>query len=135
MSPKPAWARGRGLRGRLRLPGRRPLLAAVVVLGVLSAATAAFLPVRAAFGDDPILRLRSLDTTSAGPVTDVECGSALRGLQGGDDAVTLYGIARDRACRDAAARRLLSAFAAAAIVVLLGFQSVAASSPRLAARV
>ena len=131
MGRKPPWARR--LRG-LRLPGRRSLLAAAVVLGVLSAAAAVLLPVKAAFGDDPILRLRSLDTASAGPVSGVECGSALSGLQGGDDTVTLYGIARDRACRDAASRRLLSAVAAGAIVVLLGFQSVAASSPRLAAR-
>ena len=129
-SPFPGHRRGL----RLRLPGRRSLLVAVVVIGVLSAAAAVLLPVKAAFGDDPILRLRSLDTASAGPVTDVECGSALGGLQGGHDTVTLYGIARDRACRDAASRRLLSAIAAGAIVVLLGFQSMAASSPRLAER-
>lgn len=126
MGRKPAWAR------RLRLPGRRPLLVAAVLLGVVSAAAAVFLPVEAAFGDDPILRLRSVDSASAGPVTEVGCGSALSGLQGGGDTVTLYGIARDRACRDAASRRVLTAVAAGAIVVLLGFQSLAASSPRLA---
>jgi len=102
-----------------------------VVLGVLSAVAVVFLPVEAAFGDDPILRLRSFDAASGGPATTVGCGSALTGLQGGADTVTLYGIARDRACRDASTRRVLIAVAAGAIVVLLGSQSLAASSSRV----
>lgn len=99
-----------------------------MVVGVVSAAAVVFLPVDVRFGDDPILRLRTFDTTAGGPATAVECGSALEGLRGGSDAVTLYGIARDRACRDASAKRVLTAVAAAAIVVLLGCQGRAASA-------
>lgn len=97
-------------------------------MGVLSAVAVVFVPVEAAFGDDPILRLRAFDTTAGGPATTVDCGSAVEGLRGGSDAVTLYGIARDRACRDASARRVATAVAAGAIVVLLGCQGIAASA-------
>ncbi|MDP8936270.1 MAG: hypothetical protein M3O23_00685 [Actinomycetota bacterium] len=112
---------------RLRPPGRRPLSAAAVVLGVVSAVAVVFLPVDVRFGDDPILRLRTFDTTAGGPATEVECGTALDGLRGASDAVTVYGIARDRACRDASAKRVLTAVAAGFIVVLLGCQGLAAS--------
>ena len=105
------------------------------MLGVLSAATVVLMPVEAAFGDDPILRLRSFDSTSAVPATEVACGTVLSGLRGSGETVTLYGIARDRACREAASRRVLTALAVGAIVVLLGMQSVALSSPRLAGAV
>ena len=128
MAPKPAWARR---RHRLPRPDLRQLCIAAVVLGVLSAVTVMFLPVEAAFGDDPILRLRSFDSTSAGPATEVDCGSVVSGIQGSGDTVTLYGIARDRACRDAASRRVVTAVAATAIVVLLGWYGLASSSPRL----
>ena len=106
----------------------RQLSAAAVVLGVLSAVAVVFLPVHATFGDDPILRLRPYDTAAGGPATTVRCGSALNGLRPGSDAVTLYGIARDRACRDASAKRALTAVAAGALVVLLGCVGLAASA-------
>ena len=137
VAPKPAWARRRPRLPRsdirwLSLPGRRQLCIAAVLLGVLSAASVVLLPVEAAFGDDPILRLRSFDSTSAGPATEVDCGSVVSGFRGSGDTVTLYGIARDRACRDAASRRVVTAVAAAAVVVLLGSYGLISSSPRLA---
>ena len=106
----------------------RQLRAAAVVLGVLSAVAVVLLPVNATFGEDPILRLRSFNTAAGGPATKVACGSALNGLRPGSDAVTLYGIARDRACRDASERRVLTALAAGALVLLLGGLGLAASA-------
>ena len=106
----------------------RQLRAAAVVLGVLSAVAVVLVPVNVTFAEDPILRLRSFDTASGGPATKVACGSALSGLRPGSDAVTLYGIARDRACRDASEKRALTALAAGAIVVLLGCLGLAASA-------
>ncbi len=108
----------------------RQLSAAAVLLGVLSAVAVVFLPVHATFGDDPILRLRPYDTASGGPATAVRCGSAVNGLRPGSDAVTLYGIARDRACRDASEKRALTALASGALVVLLGCLGLAASARR-----
>jgi len=105
-----------------------------VLLGLVSAVAVVFLPVEVRFGDDPLLRLRAFDSTAGGPATEVECGSAVAGLRGGSDAVTLYGIARDRACRDASAKRVLTAVAAGAVVVLLGCQGWAASAARAQAR-
>ena len=98
------------------------------MIGVLSAMAVVFLPVDATFGDDPILRLRAFDTAAGGPATTVECGSALTGLGRGSDAVTLYGIARDRACRDASGKRVLTAVAAGAVVVLLGSHGLVGSA-------
>jgi hypothetical protein len=106
----------------------------VLVVGVLSAVAVVFLPVEAAFGDDPILRLRRFDTTAGGPATEVECGSALQGLRGGSDGVTLYGIARDRACREASTERVLTAVAAGFVVVLLGSLALVPSSRLAEAR-
>ncbi len=100
----------------------------MLVVGVLSAVAVVFLPVEAAFGDDPILRLRRFDTTAGGPATEVECGSALQGLRPGSDAVTLYGIARDRACRDASAKRVLTAVATVSVLALLGSLALVPSS-------
>jgi hypothetical protein len=128
---RPPWARR--LRG-IGLPGRRQVSAAAIAVGMLSALAVVFLPVDAAFGDDPILRLRSFDSTSGGPATEVECGTAFEGLRGEGGRVTLYGIARDRACRDAASRRVSASVAAAGIIVVLGLHGLAASSPRLATR-
>ena len=130
MGRKPAWARRAWRLRQLRPPGRRQLSVAAIVVGLVSAVAVVFLPVEAAFGDDPILRLRSFDATSGGPATEVECGSALEGLRSEAGTVTLYGIARDRACRDAASRRVLTALAAVGILGVLGLYGLASSSIR-----
>jgi hypothetical protein len=109
---------------RLHLPRRRHLSVAAVVVGILSAVAVVFVPVEVAFGDDPILRLRRLDTTADPHSTSVAGPPAVEGLRGGSDAASLYGIARDRACRDESAKRVLTAVAASAVVVLAGFHAL-----------
>lgn len=105
----------------------RRLSASIAVLGVVSAAAVLLVPVTAALGDDPLLRLRSFGQQPA--QTEVDCGSALRGLRA-SGGVTLYDLARDSACRDAASRRVAIAVAVAAVLVLTGFLGIAVSSGR-----
>lgn len=89
----------------------------IAVLGLLSSFAMLLVPVNAAFGDDPLLRLRSV----GGPAPDVEvdCGNAIGSLDG-SGGVTLYDLARDSACRSAASRRVAIAVAVGALLVLTG---------------
>jgi hypothetical protein len=114
---------------RPHLP-RAPRLAGIAVLtGMVGAAAMLLIPVDAAVGSDPLLRLRTFDAAPATADT-VECGPVL-GDAGTDDArADLYGMARDKACREASDRRMLSAGAAAAIVALTGLLALAASAAR-----
>ena len=87
------------------------------------------LPVDAAVGSDPLLRLRTFDAAPATAGT-VDCGPVLGDAATDDGRADLYGMARDKACREAADRRMLSAGAAAAVVALTGLLALAASSTR-----
>lgn len=75
-------------------------------------------PVRASFGDDPLLRLQTFDRAPGALPTSVNCGSVPSSLRGVSPA-SIYTIARDNACRDSGYRRLMAAAAAAGVLVVL----------------
>ena len=114
-------------------PSTRQLSAALAVLGVLAGVAVLVLPVRAAFADDPLLRLQPFSPALDSVVTEVDCGSALGSLGRRSEGLSLYGLARDGACRDAAARRTATAVAAAAVIGLLGLLALAGARTREAA--
>jgi hypothetical protein len=126
---KPTPPKKRRLRGRLHLPKAPGLAGIAVVTGLLAAAAMLLLPVDAAVGRDPLLRLRTFDAAPATAGT-VDCGPALGDARSGEGAADLLGLARDDACRQAADRRVLSAGAAAAVVALTGLLALVASSTR-----
>ena len=119
--------------GRTRAPRRvraRRLAATVAILGVMIAAAFLTLPVDATVDDDPLMRFRSFDAAPAAALS-VQCGTALGPARDGTGGASLYDLARDNACRDAALRRLLTAGAAGSVVALSGLLAMAAASSRL----
>ncbi|MEA2703783.1 MAG: hypothetical protein QOD63_1728 [Actinomycetota bacterium] len=117
----------RRLRGRLHLPGASRLAGVAVLTGLAGAAAMLLLPVDATVGGDPLLRFRSFDAAPAAAGT-VDCGPVLGAAPDTDTKADLYGLASDEACREAADRRMLSAGAAGAVVVLTGLLAFAAVS-------
>lgn len=105
---------------RLPRPSPRRLGAAVVALGLLGALSFLILPVRASVAKDPLLRLGAFGGAPAAPAGDVRCGAPLTNLSRRTDGLSLYVLATDRACRNAASRRTAAAVAAAAVVGVLG---------------
>ncbi len=116
-------------RAPRRVRARR-LAAVVAVLGVVIAIAFLSMPVEASVNQDPLMRLRSFDSAPA-TVLSVECGTALGDDTGAAGGASLYDLARDHACRDASLRRVLSAGAAGAVVVLSGLLAMTAASNRL----
>ena len=100
------------------------VLGAVVLVGLLAAGASLSVPVSASFADDPILRLRGFGRAQDSPVEAVDCGSALEGLKADEAPPTIYGLARDRACRQESWRRTLAAAAAASVVVVLALRAL-----------
>lgn len=115
---------------RLKLPrAPRPspprLSAALAVLGLVAGFAFLLMPVEVAFDDDPLLRLQPFSQGLDQVVTEVDCGGALENLGRRSDDLSLYGVARDEACRDAATRRTATAVAAVAVIGLLVLVTVA----------
>ncbi|HEX2047871.1 MAG TPA: hypothetical protein VHF27_08905 [Acidimicrobiales bacterium] len=106
---------------RIPRPSPRQLTAAVAVLGVLAGLAVVVLPVRAAFGDDPLLRLQPFSPALDHAVTEVDCGAAVGNLGRRSEGVSLYGLARDGACREAASRQVATAVATVTVIGVLGF--------------
>ncbi len=120
-------------RPRLPRPTPRRLGAAFPVLGVLAAVSVLVLPVRAAFGDDPLLRLQPFSPGMDRVATEVDCGAALGNLGRRSDGLSLYGLARDGACREEASKRVATAVAVVAVVGMLGLLTLAGNrTPELA---
>ena len=118
-------------RAPRRVRARR-LAAVVAVLGVVIAFAFLSMPVEASVGHDPLMRLRTFDSAPSAAVS-VTCGTAL-GEDGGAataNGASLYDLARDHACRHASLRRVLSAGAVGAVVVLSGLLAMAVASSRL----
>lgn len=115
---------------RLRLPRPSPrrLGAGLALLGVLGAAAFLFVPVRAAFADDPLLRYGRL-VSSEPPSTSIGCGAPVTNLARQPDGPSLYGLAKADACRRAAGRRAATAVAAGGLVAVLGLIAVTATAP------
>lgn len=119
-------------RAPRRVRARR-LAAVVALLGVGIGIAFLALPVDAKVNDDPLLRLRTFDAAPEAAAS-VECGSALGDDPAGTGGASLYDLARDHACRDASLRRMLTAGAAGAVVVLSGLLAMAVASSRLPRR-
>ncbi len=112
----------------------RRLSAALAVLGLLAAMAVLVLPVEAAFGDHPILRLQPFSPGLAGAVTQVDCGTPLGNFGRRTDGLSLYNLALDDACRAAASERAATAVAAVGVIGLLAVFGLAGNrNPRLEA--
>lgn len=98
------------------------------LLGLAVAVVVALVPVRVDFGGDPLLRLRELDPELSPPPTEAVCGSPVVSLDVELRDTSLYERARARACQDAARRRLATAVAAGAVIVVSGLIGLAAMS-------
>ena len=114
-------------------PSPQRLSAAFAVLGALAAVAVLVLPVRAAFGDDPLLRLQPFSPGLDRAATEVDCGAAFGNLGRRSDGLSLYGLARDDACREEASRRVATAVAAVAVTGALGLLILAGMRAREAA--
>lgn len=77
-------------------------------------------PVRASFGDDPVLRLQGFDAARSFLPTSVSCGIAPANLATPSGTRSLYDVARDRACHRNSVRRFWMAFAFGGVLVAAG---------------
>jgi hypothetical protein len=115
--------------GRLR-PSPRGLCLALAALGLVSAVALAVVPVDAAFGADPLLRLHGFGNPSSEAASDVSCGAPVSNITHHSDGLSLYGLARDDACQHASSRRLATGVAAGATVAMLALVGLAAAARR-----
>jgi len=98
-------------------------------MGVLAAAAFLVVPVDAAFAADPLLRYARFGAPEP-TVTDIRCGAPVSNLLRRSDGVSLYGLARDDACRAAASRRVATALAAGALIAVFGTLTVAGTTAK-----
>src|SRR5215213_6833365 len=96
--------------GRTR-PSPRQLSGALAVLGLVAALAILVVPVDAAFGDDPLLRLQPFSGNVESPATDVDCGRPVSVFGRRSAGLSLYDLAYDDACHSAASRRAVTALA------------------------
>ncbi|HWC10055.1 MAG TPA: hypothetical protein VG455_02420 [Acidimicrobiales bacterium] len=108
--------------------GPNALPATGVVAGVVLALALLFVPVRASFGDDPILRLQGFDRQRSFLATSVSCGPAPSNLIAGEGTRSLYEVARDAACHRAGVRRVWLAAAVGSVLVVGGFLGMVATA-------
>ena len=111
-------------------PSPRQLSVALTVLAVSAGLAVGVLPVRAAFADDPLLRLQPFSPGLDQVATEVDCGTPVSNLGRRTDGVSLYGLARDGACREAATRRVGTGVAVAAVIGLLGLITLTGNRTR-----
>lgn len=107
----------------------RRLSAALALLGLVAGLACLVVPVDAAFGDDPLLRLQPFSPSLASAATTVDCGAPVGNLSRRAQGLSIYELARSDACRSAASRRAATAVAAASVIGLLGLIGVAGSRP------
>ncbi|MGI8810875.1 MAG: hypothetical protein ACR2KK_24160 [Acidimicrobiales bacterium] len=121
-------------RPRLPRPSPRRLSAALAVLGLVAGIAFLVVPVEAAFGDDPLLRLEPFSPGLASGATDVDCGRPVSNFGRRAEGLSLYDLAFADACREAASRRAATAVASASVIGLLGLLGVAGTRDRDMAR-
>lgn len=109
----------------------RILLVLVLLLGLGGAAASLSVPVVVVFGDDPILRLVTLDPSTKVVPDQVTCGSPAEGLSPTLEGVSIEALARDRACRRESLRRVAGAGAAGALVLVVALLGMAAAAGRV----
>ncbi len=117
-------------RPRLPRPSPRKLSATLSLLGVVAGLAFLVLPVQAAFGDDPLMRLEPFSPGMASAVPNVDCGRPVSNFGRRSEGLSLYNLASVEACQDAAGRRAATAVAVAAVIGLLGLIGLAASAHR-----
>jgi len=105
----------------LRVPSLLGIAAGIVVTVVLL-----LVPVRASFGDDPVLRLQGFDRQRSFLPTDVSCGLPTSNLAEPVGTRSLYDVARDDACHRNGVRRLWVALAGGAVLVAAGLATLTA---------
>ena len=111
--------------------GPASLPVAAMVAGVVLALGLLFVPVRASFGDDPVLRLQGFDRQRSFLDTSVSCGAAPSNLVAPEGTRTLYEVARDAACHRAGVRRVWVAAALGSLLVIGGFLGVVTATRRV----
>jgi hypothetical protein len=122
-------------RVRRPRPSARQLAAALAILGLIAGLAFLLVPVDAAFGDDPLLRLQPFSPGLAAGATAVDCGRPVSNLGRHADGLSIYDLALNDACRHAASRRAATAVAAVSMIGVLGLITVAgprAGSPAVA---
>jgi hypothetical protein len=87
---------------------------------VLAGLAFLFVPVEAAFADHPLMRLHPFSPALERAATEVDCGAPVTNLGRRSDGLSLYGLARADACREAAGRRAATGVAAGAMTGVLG---------------
>ncbi len=114
----------------MTVPRPRLLSAAVIAAGMAIALLMLFVPVRASFGDDPILRLKAFDRQRTSLATEVDCGPAPSNVGEPSGTGSLYDIARDGACHRAGYRRFWLAVAVASTFMAGGLVGLVAIEQR-----
>ncbi len=117
------------IRRRLRppRPSARQLSAVLAVLGLVAGLAFLLVPVEAAFGDDPLLRLQPFSPGLGDGATVVDCGRPVTNLGRHSNGLSIYDLALNDACRHAASRRAATAVAAVSMIGVLGLITVAGS--------
>ncbi len=110
--------------------GPHALPFAGVVAGVVLSVGLLVVPVRASFGDDPVLRLQGFDRQRSFLATSVSCGAAPSNLVAPEGTRTLYEVARDAACHRAGVRRVWVAAALGSLLVIGGFLGIVTATRR-----
>ena len=111
--------------------GPTALPVAAIVAGLVLALALLFVPVRASFGDDPVLRLQGFDRQRSFLATSVSCGAAPSNLVAPEGTRSLYQVARDAACHRAGVRRVWVAAALGSVLVVGGFLGMVAMPRRV----
>ena len=114
----------------MTVPRPRLLSAAVIVAGMVVSLLMLFVPVRASFGEDPILRLKAFDRQRTSLATEVDCGPAPSNVGEPTGGGSLYEIARDGACHRVGYRRFWLAVAVGATFVACGLVALVATEQR-----
>jgi len=111
-------------------PSTRRLSVALAVLGLLAGLAVMVVPVEAALEDEPLLRLAPFSPALADVVTRVDCGAPVRSIGRRPGDLSLYALARDGACREAAARRVATAVATSGVIGVLGLIGLSGARKR-----
>ncbi len=111
-------------------PSARRLSGALAVLGLLAGLACLIVPVEAVLDDEPLLRLAPFSPALAEVVTRVDCGAPVSNIGRRSGDLSLYSLARDGACRNAATRRVATAVAATAVIGLLGLLGLSGARHR-----
>ncbi|MGH3850213.1 MAG: hypothetical protein ACRDRT_10990 [Pseudonocardiaceae bacterium] len=113
-------------------PSRAALLVVIIAIGLTASMASLTQVIEVTFGDDPIMRLVTLDQSPPVEPGPARCAMLVENADSTLAPLSLTGLVRDRACRQATTRRRATAMAAAVLVLVLGMVTVAtAAKPRV----